>query len=165
MAVVLVSGLVNDRFVLNHIPRFPTILIVTTLALILAQFRFMGRLEGASEMGNIAFYLFFCAVGALIDLEKAVSLCPVLFVYVVIMIVVHMLAVYGLGKAAGIDIRVLTMASAATKAGPAAVLALANTKGWKHLVLPGVAMGLLGYAVGNYLGFAAAFLMKALLAP
>jgi uncharacterized membrane protein len=163
LVVVHLSGLVNDRFIAAHIRQFPTILIVTTLALILAQLRFVNRLEGASEMGNIAFYLFFCAVGAMIDLEKAVSLCPILFVYVMIMIGLHMLSVYGLGRLLRIDIRVLTIASAATKAGPAAVLALANVKGWKRLVLPGVAMGLLGYAVGNYLGFAAAYLMKFIL--
>jgi len=43
------------------------------------------------------------------------------------------------------------------------VVALANVHGRKTLVLPGVAMGLLGYAVGNYLGFAAAYIMKAML--
>jgi len=44
------------------------------------------------------------------------------------------------------------------------VVALANVHGRKTLVLPGVAMGLfVGYAVGNYLGFAAAYIMKALL--
>jgi len=38
-----------------------------------------------------------------------------------------------------------------------------NVHGWKNLVLPGMAMGLLGYAVGNYLGFATAYVLKALL--
>ena len=40
---------------------------------------------------------------------------------------------------------------------------MAYVHGRKTLVLPGVAMGLLGYAVGNYLGFAAAYIVKALL--
>ena len=57
----------------------------------------------------------------------------------------------------------MTIASAAAKSGPPSVVALANVHGWKHLLLPGVAMGLLGYAVGNYLGFAAAYMLKALL--
>ena len=67
------------------------------------------------------------------------------------------------GRPLGLDIRVLTISSAAAKTGPPSVVALANVHGRKTLVLPGVAMGLLGYAVGNYLGFAAAYIMKALL--
>ena len=49
------------------------------------------------------------------------------------------------------------------RSGPPTILALANVKGWKSLVLPGIAVGLLGYAVGNYFGFAAAYVMKFLL--
>ena len=141
----------------------PSILILTTLALILAQFRFIGRLQGAFELGNLSFYLFFCAVGAMINVKMAIVLSPILFIYVMIMVVVHLVSVYGIGRLFRLDIRVLTIASAAAKTGPPSVVALANVHGWKHLVLPGVAMGLLGYAVGNYLGFAAAYAMKAIL--
>jgi uncharacterized membrane protein len=99
----------------------------------------------------------------MINVKKAIILSPILFIYVMVMIVVHMVFVYGIGRLLRLDIRVLTIASAAAKTGPPSVVALANVHGWKTLVLPGVAMGLLGYAVGNYLGFAAAYIMKALL--
>jgi uncharacterized membrane protein len=163
VAVMTASEWIKATFIVDLMPSLPTILIVTTLALVLAQMRFVRRLEGASEMGNLAFYLFFCAVGAMIDVKMAIVLSPILFVYVMIMIVVHFASVYGLGRLLRLDIRVLTIASAAAKTGPPTVVALANVHGWKTLVLPGVAMGLLGYAVGNYLGFAAAYLMKGLL--
>jgi uncharacterized membrane protein len=58
---------------------------------------------------------------------------------------------------------VLTIASVATKAGPPLIPAVAHAKGWEHLVLPGIIAGMLGYAIGNYVGFAAAYLMRALL--
>jgi uncharacterized membrane protein len=163
LSIMAVSNLIKTRFIADIMPSFPTILIVTTLALILAQFRFMRRLQGAFEIGNFSFYLFFCAVGAMINVKMAIILSPVLFLYVLVMIVVHMVSVYGVGRLFRLDIRILTIASAAAKTGPPSVIALANVHGWKTLVLPGVAMGLLGYAVGNYLGFAAAYMMKALL--
>ena len=115
------------------------------------------------EIGNLSFFLFFCAVGAMINARLAISLSPILFLYVMVMIIVHMVSVYGIGRLFRLDIRILTIASAAAKTGPPSVVALANVHGWRDLVLPGVAMGLLGYAVGNYLGFAAAYAMKALL--
>jgi uncharacterized membrane protein len=163
VTIMVASDLIKSRWIAGFMPSFPTILLVTTLALILAQFRFIGRLQGAFELGNLSFYLFFCAVGAMIDVKIAILLSPMLFIYVMIIIVVHFVSVYGLGRLLRLDIRVLTIASAAAKAGPPSVVALANVHGWKTLVLPGVAMGLLGYAVGNYLGFAAAYAMKALL--
>jgi uncharacterized membrane protein len=163
LAIMAVSERIKTGLIADIMPTFPTILIVTTLALILAQFRFMRRLQGAFEIGNLSFYLFFCAVGAMINVKMAIILSPILFLYVLVMIVVHMVSVYGVGRLLRLDIRILTIASAAAKTGPPSVIALANVHGWKTLVLPGVAMGLLGYAVGNYLGFAAAYMMKALL--
>ena len=99
----------------------------------------------------------------MINVKMAIVLSPILFIYVMIIVVVHFVSVYGIGRLFRLDIRVLTIASAAAKTGPPSVVALANVHGWKTLVLPGVAMGLLGYAVGNYLGFAAAYAMKAIL--
>ena len=61
------------------------------------------------------------------------------------------------------DIGVLTIASVATKAGPALVAPVAETKGWRHLVLPGIIVAMLGYAVGNYVGFSVAQAVRAAL--
>ena len=41
-----------------------------------------------------------------------------------------------------------------------AALAVAVSREWKGLVLPGIIVGLLGYALGNYLGLGVAFLLK-----
>lgn len=165
MVVILVSNLLNEHYFARFFPNLPTILIITTLALVIAQFRFIHRFEGANEISTLAFYLFFCAVGAMINIKMAVMLSPVLFAYVMIMVIVHMVTVYGGGRLLRMDIRLLTMASAATKTGPPSVIALANAKDWKDLALPGVAVGLLGYAIGNYFGFAAAYLVRYLAGP
>jgi uncharacterized membrane protein len=141
----------------------PSILVVTTLALVVAQLGVLKPLQGAWQLGHLAFYLFFAAVGAMIDIYKAVVLSPALFGYVMIILVVHMLVLYGLGRLLKLDVAVLTIASVATKAGPALVPAVTDSKGWHGLALPGVVVGLLGYAVGNYVGFGAAYLMRLLL--
>ncbi|NIP82031.1 MAG: DUF819 family protein, partial [Gemmatimonadetes bacterium] len=47
--------------------------------------------------------------------------------------------------------------------GPSSALALAVGRDWKALVLPGVVVGLLGYAVGNYLGLGVAYWVRGLL--
>lgn len=144
-------------------PSVPGILILTTLALVLAQFAPVRRLKGAWEIGDLAFYVFFAAVGALINFYQAVVLSPILFAYVMIIIVAHFVLLYGVGRLLRMDLAVLTIASVATKAGPPLVLPLAEAKGWRHLVLPGIVIGMLGYAVGNYFGYGVAHAVRVIL--
>ena len=137
--------------------------IVTTLALVLGQLRPVRRLQGAWEVGDLAFYVFFAAVGAMIDFYQAIVLSPILFAYVVVIMTGHFVVVYGGGRLLGMDPGVLTIASVATKAGPPLVPAVAHARGWNHLVLPGIVVGMLGYAIGNYVGFAVAHALRPLL--
>ncbi len=143
-------------------PDLPAILIVTTLALVLGQLPPVRELEGAWEIGDLAFYLFFAAVGALIDFYLAIVLSPILFLYVVVIMAVHMVVLFGGGRLLRMDVGVLTIASVATKAGPALVAPVAETKGWRHLILPGILVATLGYAIGNYVGYAVAQAVRAL---
>lgn len=160
LLVMVGSDWIKATLIDPVLPGVPSILVITTLALILGQIPMIARLEGAWDLGYLAFYLFFAAVGAMIDVYRAVVLSPILFVYVSIIIVTHMVIVYGCGKLLGMDVAVLTVASAAAKAGPPLIPALTEARGWQRLTLPGVLVGLLGYAVGNYVGFAVAHLMR-----
>ena len=156
VGVMAVSGWLKTAVVDRFFPAVPTILIVTTLALLLGQLRPVRRLQGAWEIGDLAFYVFFAAVGALINFYQAVVLSPVLFLYVIVIIALHMVVLYGVGRLLRMDVGVLTIASVATKAGPPLVVPVAEAKGWRHLVLPGIIVGMLGYAIGNYVGYAVA---------
>ena len=161
--VVWSSGLIKTHVLDSFVPGVPEILVVTTLALALGQLSVVKRLQGAWNLGNLTFYIFFAAIGALINVVNAIVLSPILFVFVLIVIVLHMAVTYGGGRLLGMDLGVLTIASIATKAGPPLVLPMAEQKGWQHLALPGVLVGLLGYAIGNYVGFGAAYLVRALI--
>jgi uncharacterized membrane protein len=55
------------------------------------------------------------------------------------------------------------VASQANVGGPASAIALATARGYTDRLLPGMAVGLLGYAVGNYSGLAIASLMRGVL--
>ncbi len=160
LLIMFLAGWIKQEFIASFFPSLPTILITTTLALIFAQFKFIQNLQGSHELGNFAFYLFFAAVGALMDILKAIELAPVLFLFVSIVILVQVGLVLILGKALKLDLRVLAVAAVAAKAGPSSVIAITNAKDWNHLALPGVAAGLFGYAVGNYIGFGGAYLLK-----
>ena len=161
--IMVISGLIKKHFIDNWMPQIPTILIVTTIALVVAQFKNIQKLQGSKQLGNFAFYLFFAAIGSMMDIVQAVILAPALFVYVTIIIATQIVFVLLIGKILKIDYKMLAVASIAAKGGPPTVVAYTNVKNWNHLALPGVAAGLLGYAIGNYFALAGAYLLKYIL--
>jgi uncharacterized membrane protein len=161
--IVVLSNWIKATFIAPYLPQVPTILVITTLSLILGHTGLFDKMEGGYEMGNLAFYLFFASVGAMMDVVNAVIISPVLFLYVGVVVIIHMIVIYGLGRLFKMDIREITVASCAAKAGPPTVVALCQAKEWKNLVLPGIVVGLMGYALGNYLGFATAYMLKSIL--
>ncbi|MGI9517959.1 MAG: DUF819 domain-containing protein [Pirellulaceae bacterium] len=160
VAVMALSNWLKTTLIDPVMPELPGILIVTTLALIVAQFGPVRRLQGAWQIGDMAFYVFFAAVGALINFYQAVVLSPILFVYVAIIMLVHFAVLYGVGWLLRMEVSVLTLASVATKGGPAFVPPVAEAKQWRHLVLSGIIIAMLGYAVGNYIGYGVAQLVR-----
>jgi uncharacterized membrane protein len=59
-----------------------------------------------------------------------------------------------------IDTDTLIITSTAGIFGPAFIGPVANGIRNKQVIVPGITMGLLGYAIGNYLGLAVAWLSK-----
>lgn len=140
----------------------PSILILTTLALAMAQTAAVRRIKGAYLLGWFSVLLFLAVIGALCDvgaLAEVGTLGPRLLGLVTVIIIVHGLMVFGGGLAMRMDPAVTAVASQANIGGAASALALARSLERPDLVLPSILVGTLGYAVGTYLGF----LMAALL--
>lgn len=158
--VSVLSEWLTTHFIAPSFPDIPSILVLTTLALGLGQLKWVQRRKGAWDLGFLSFYMFFAALGAMIDPVVAIRMAPILFAYVGIVFVVHMLVLFGMGRLMGIDLGALTIASTAVKGGPTLVPSVAQAHGWKLLTVPGMLLGLLGYAVGNYVGIATASLVR-----
>ena len=74
----------------------------------------------------------------------------------------HGLFVYGLGRLFKLDLGTLSVASQAAVGGPSTAMAVAVGREWPGLVLPGIIVGLVGYALGTYLGFGVANIVHGL---
>jgi uncharacterized membrane protein len=131
----------------------------TTLAL-LAAFTPVNRLSGGEEVGNFLLHLFFAVLGAGTVLSTLIGQGPVFFLFLVILVAIHALVVFGIGYWRKIEIETLCVASQATVGGPSTALALAISKRWSALVTPSVLLGVLGYATGNYIGVGMAYLIR-----
>ncbi len=138
-------------------PQF-AILIITALALLLgtALPRQVGRLSGHAQAGNVLMFIFLGSIGASADIWLLIEMAPILFLFALIIIGLHLVVLFGLGKLLKLDLAELIMASAVCIGGPASAAAIASAKGWRELLIPGVLCGSLGYAIGSFIGVALA---------
>lgn len=129
-------------------------LIITILAVTPATLfpNTMKKLQGGFELGLILAFVFFAAIAAGADIPNLISVAPILAVFVLIILTVHAIVVFGLGSLFRISLPELITASNAAVLGATTAPALAAVKGWRKLITPGVLVGVLGYAVGTFLG-------------
>lgn len=138
----------------------PSVLFLTTIALLLAQVPAVRALKGAGVIGNYLVLIFLASNGAMSVLANIVVIGPPIVYFAALTVGVHGVVIFGVGRLVGLDIRTLAVASQAAVGGPASAMALATARGYTDKLLPGVAVGLLGYAAGNYLGLAVSALMR-----
>jgi uncharacterized membrane protein len=144
-------------------PVLHEVLWLTTVVLILAQLPAVKALAGSALFGNYLLLLFLASNGARSVVANLVALGPPVFYYATITVAVHGIIIFGIGRLVRLDFATLAVASQANVGGAASAIALAGARGYTDRLLPGVAVGLLGYAVGNYFGFMVAALMRGLL--
>ena len=155
IGVMQVSGWLGDA-----LPQLPAVLWLTTLALALAQVPAVRRIAGTAVVGNYLILLFLASNGARSVVANIFEVGPAVFWYATTVVAVHGVVIFGVGRLARLDAGTLAVASQANVGGPASAMALATARGYGAKLLPGVAVGLMGYAVGNYLGFAVAQLLR-----
>lgn len=134
----------------------PTILIVTIIALILAQVPAVSALPGARAIGMYAIYLFLAVIGAFCDvraLGQLGSLGVTLLAFASITVLVHGLLIFGVAALARMDLDGAAVASQANVGGSTSALALAKSLGREDLLVPGILLGALGNAIGTFFAF------------
>lgn len=145
------------------VPVLPEVLWLTTLAILLAQVPTVRRLAGSAIIGNYLVLLFLASNGARSVIANIFEVGPGVFYFAATVVAIHGLVIFGLGRLAGLDLSTLAVASQAGIGGPASAMALASARGYASKLLPGVAVGLLGYALGNYAGYFIAQIMRGIL--
>jgi uncharacterized membrane protein len=145
------------------LPGVPSIVWLTTFALIVGHTPWVRRLHGAMHLGSLGLHFFLAIIGIASRFSEILRVGPEVFWFTALVVLVHGVLVYGGCRLARLDVETTSVASQAAVGGPSSALALAVGREWKALVLPGVVVGLLGYAVGNYLGLGVAYWMRAVI--
>lgn len=146
-----------------HLPGV-SVVWLTTLALLVGLVPAVRRLRGALYLGLLALHFFFAVIGIGSRISEIIRVGPWIFVFTLIVILVHGLLTFAIARRVGLDLGTTAVASQAAVGGPSTALALAAARGWPHLAAPGTLVGLLGYAVGTYTGILVANIVRSLMA-
>ncbi len=100
-----------------------SILVITALALVVATVvpRQVKKLSGYREAGTVMMYIFLASAGASADVWELIEIAPILFVFASIIIIVHLIILFGVGMLLKLDLAELAMASAVCIGGPRAL--------------------------------------------
>jgi uncharacterized membrane protein len=145
-------------------PAAPKIIWLTTLVLILAQLPIIRRLSGGVVIGNFLVLLFLASNGAKSVVSRIVDVGPAIFYFAAGTVLIHGIIIFGIGRMLRMNGDLLSIASQANVGGSTTAMALAGARRRPDLILPGVAVGMLGNAIGNYAGIGIAYLSRSLFA-
>lgn len=147
----------------RYFPAVPSILVLTTVALLLAQWPVVQRLRGSKVMGYFLVLLFLAVVGAYCDVRALVQngrLALLFLGWDTLIILVHGLLLFGVGALLRKDWVSLGVASNANIGGAATAAVCATSLGRPDLQLPGILVGSIGNALGTYVGVLLAELLR-----
>jgi uncharacterized membrane protein len=163
MAAIVLGTLWVSDWLGAVLAPIPAVLFLTTIALVLAQVPAVRAMNGTGVIGNYLVLIFLASNGAMSVLANIVVIGPPIVYFAALTVAIHGVVIFGVGRLVGLDLATLAVASQANVGGPASAMALATARGYTDRLLPGVAVGLLGYAVGNYLGFLVAAIVRGMI--
>jgi uncharacterized membrane protein len=139
------------------------LLILTTLSIWASFFSTIRNLKGAFEIGEYLLLMFCVAIGMQADFSVLIAEGGTVILYtgcvLVLTIILHLI----LSKIFKIDADTFMITSTAALYGPVFIGQIASTIKNRTLIVSGMATGLVGYAIGNYLGISVAYILKNIL--
>ncbi len=166
LALIIALGTASlflSQLIVRFVPSLPVMLVLTTFALILAQFRPVQRLRGARTLGYFTVLLFLAVIGAYCDIAALIangSVAFLLLIWVAIIVFLHGALLFLGGGLFKQDWAMISVASNANIGGAASAGVLATAIGRDDLRLPGILVGSVGNALGTYAGVLVAEMLR-----
>lgn len=156
--LVVAAGVGISALVPEDFSVLVTILVITTLSLGLSFLTPVRKTEFSFQLGEYFIYVFCIAAGALGDISELVKSAPQMILFVGFVLFGSFLLHILLCRITGVDGNTMMITSTSAICSPPFVPVVAVNLEASHLIIPGITTGLIGYALGNYLGSLAAHL-------
>jgi uncharacterized membrane protein len=136
------------------------ILTITTLGIAASLIPGVNRLEKTFEVGMYLILVFSLVVSSMANLNQLADLSFVLIAYVSLVMFGSLLVQMVLSKIFKIDTDTMMITSTAFICSPPFVPVVASALRNKDVIISGLTVGIIGYAIGNYLGITLAYLLR-----
>jgi uncharacterized membrane protein len=136
------------------------ILVITSLGILSSLAPRINRLEKTFELGMYFILVFSLVVSSMANLSQLANVSMVILSYVVLVIFGSLLVQTILSKIFNIDTDTMMITSTAFICSPPFVPVVASALRNKEVIISGLTVGIIGYAIGNYLGITLAYLLK-----
>jgi uncharacterized membrane protein len=146
----------------DYFTQIPSILILSTLGIGLAQIPWVAKLEGSHDLGLYLVFLFLAVIGAYCEFSAVYQLEQIgmtLLLFTCLAVLLHGVIIILIGGLVYRDWEMIAIVSQANIGGGASAIAVAETFGRNDLILPAILVGTLGNALGTYLGFLVVYIV------
>lgn len=138
------------------------ILTITTLSIVASTFKKVNSIEKTFESGMYLILIFSVVVASMADISRFAGLTPGLFGYITLAVFGSLFLQVVMGKIFKVDADTTIITSTALICSPPFVPVVAAAINNRKVILPGITIGIIGYALGNYIGFAIGELLKSM---
>jgi uncharacterized membrane protein len=137
-------------------------LLITSLGIGASFIPKVNKIEKSFELGMYLVLIFSVVVASMVSVPELINGSPTLLLYVAFIIFGSLFLQIVLSKIFKIDTDTVIITSTALICSPPFVPVVAGALGNKKIVLPGLTVGIVGYVIGNYVGFVLAQILKGL---
>lgn len=149
------SELVPDSAVMTVV-----ILGITTLGILASLIPGINRIDKTFDAGIFLILIFSIVVASMADIKNLAGISAGLLGYVTLAVFGSLFLHLFFSKVFKIDADTTIITSTAFICSPAFVPVIAGALGNRQIVVSGMTIGIIGYAIGNYLGVTIAYLLR-----
>lgn len=162
LLAVLIGGVSagGTRLALGGLDVTVVLLLITSLSLGASFIHAVRRLPGSYALGDYALLVFCAAVGTLADARQLQQTGLFVFGFCAAVVVLTVVVHFALAVLFRIDADTMLITSTATIFGPAFIGPVARALRNRELMVSGITTGLMGFALGTYLGLAVSWLLR-----
>lgn len=158
--IVAVSGAIG-MLVHEKNQDVTVILSITTIGLLLSNWKVVNRIGNTFQLGIYFIIVFSLIVASMGDLSKVFHIEYIyLFSYVLIVVIGAIAIHVFLSFIFRVDTDTTIITMTALTYSPPFVPVVAGALKNKHVIISGITLGIIGYAIGNYLGLAITYFLE-----
>lgn len=158
--LIIATSLALTYLIMRRIDVALLILCLTSFSILASFSKPIRNLKGAYESGEYLLLMFCVAIGMMANFDDMIGKGGEIILFTACILTTTVVLHWFLSYLFKIDRDTTLITSTAALYGPAFIGQIAAAIKNRELIFSGMATGLIGYAIGNYLGISVAYLLK-----